>query len=125
VAEDFEVRQGRRIFVPIEIDADGFAALGQAALDPPATGAYLKLRAGVVAPDDAGKRHLWVSMPFGRFYMDENLAPEAERAVWSGPRGRRDASVSVRIRNGVGVVEELYIDDSPIHEWLAKNAENR
>ena len=63
-------------------------------------------------------------MPFGRFYMDEDLAPEAERAVWGGPRGRREASVSVRIRYGVGVIEELYIDDVPIHQWLAENAHN-
>ncbi len=54
--------------------------------------------------------------------MDEDLAPEAERAVWSGPRGEREASVTVRVRNGVGVIEDLYIDDVPIHRWLAENA---
>jgi hypothetical protein len=64
-------------------------------------------------------------MPFGRFYMDEDLAPEAERAVWSGPRGQREASVSVRVRNGVGVIEDLYIDGTPIHQWLAEHADSR
>ena len=63
-------------------------------------------------------------MPFNRYYMDEDLAPEAERAVWGGPRGRREASVTVRVRNGVGVLEELYIDEVPIHRWLADNAGN-
>lgn len=121
VADDFELRNGRHIFAPIEIDTDGYAVLGRAELEPPTTGPYLRLRAGVVAPDDEGKRHVWVSMPFGRFYMDEDLAPEAERAVWGGPRGQREASVSVRIRSGFGVVEELYIDDVPIHRWLAQN----
>ena len=121
VADDFEVRHGRHIFAPIEIDADGYAVLGRAELEPPTTGPYLRLLAGVVAPDDEGKLHVWVSMPFGRFYMDEDLAPEAERAVWGGPRGRREASVSVRIRSGFGVVEELYIDDVPIHRWLSQN----
>lgn len=124
VADDFELRRGKHVFVPIEVDADGYAVLGVAELDPPPRGAYLRLRAGVVAPDDEGNRHVWVSMPFGRFYMDEDLAPEAERAVWGGPRGRREASVSVRIRNGVGVIEELYIDDIAIHQWLAENADS-
>ena len=63
-------------------------------------------------------------MPFRRFYMDEDKAPKAERAVWGGRRGQRKASVSVRVRNGVGVIEELYIDDVPIHQWLAENADN-
>jgi hypothetical protein len=64
-------------------------------------------------------------MPFRRFYMDEDKAPEAERAVWGGRRGQREASVSVRIRRGVGVIEELYIDDLPINQWLAENSEDR
>jgi uncharacterized membrane-anchored protein len=125
VTDDFEVRRRRHVFVPIEIDDDGYATLGRASPDPPQAGAYLRLRAGHVALDDDGIRHVWVTMPFGRFYMDEDLAPEAERAVWGGPRGRREASVSVRIRNGVGVIEELYIDGVPIREWLAENADDR
>lgn len=125
VSDDFEVRHGKYVFVPIEIDSDGYAVLGRAKLEPPPRGAYLRLRAGVVSLDDEGRRHVWVSMPFGRFYMDEDLAPEAERAVWGGPQGRREASVNVRIRNGVGVIEELYIDDLPIHDWLAEHAEDR
>ena len=78
----------------------------------------------MVSPDEDGKRHVWVRMAFGRFYMDEDLAPEAERAVWGGPRGRHEASVSVWIRNGFGVIEELYIDDVPIHQWLDENADD-
>ena len=54
--------------------------------------------------------------------MDEDLAPEAERAVWSGRRGRREAFVRVRIRNGVGVIEELYVDGVPIHDWLEESS---
>jgi hypothetical protein len=123
VTDDFEIHHRKHIFVPIEVDADGYATLGWAKLDPPPAAAYLRLRAGGVAPDDDGKRHVWVSMPFGRFYMDERLAPKAGRAVWGGPRGRREASVSVRIRNGVGVIEELFIDGVPIHQWLAENTE--
>jgi len=57
--------------------------------------------------------------------MDEERAPEAERAVWAGRRGQREASISVRVRNGVGVIEELYIDDVPIHQWLVENAQDR
>ena len=125
LADGAEVRSSQHVFIPIEVDADGFASLGQADVDSPPERAYMQLRAGAVTPDEDGKIHVWVSMPFRRFYMDEDKAPDAERAVWSRRRGQRNASVSVRIRNGTGVIEELYIDDTPIHQWLADNAEER
>jgi uncharacterized membrane-anchored protein len=125
VADGAEIRPRKFVFVPVNVGADGFATLGRADVEPPADGAYLQLRAGVVTPDEDGNQQVWVSMPFRRFYMDEDKAPKAERAVWGGRRGQREASVSVRIRRGVGVIEELYIDDLPINQWLAENSEDR
>jgi uncharacterized membrane-anchored protein len=125
VAEGAAVRPRKHVFVPVTVDADGFATFAEADVVPPTAGAYLKLRAGVVTPDQEGRQQVWLSMPFRRFYMDEDKAPKAERAVWSRRRGQREASVSVRIRHGVGVIEELYIADTPIHQWLAENAEDR
>ncbi len=115
---------GRRlwVYVPLQRDGDGFATFGAATLARPTSEAYLRLKSGGVYPDEDGQRCAWVTIPFNRYYMDEDLAPEAERAVWNGRRGEREASVTVRVRNGVGVIEELYIDDTPIHQWLAENA---
>jgi len=124
-ADDLEVRSGKYVYVPLEVDADGYAALGQARADRPHGSSYLRLRAGVVSPDEEGNRWVWVTLPFRRYYMDEDRAPKAERAVWAGRRGQREASIGVRVRNGVGVIEELYIDDVPIHQWLAENAQDR
>ena len=116
-----ELRRRQWVFVPLEVDGDGLAFFGPAALEPPSSGAYLRLQSGGISPDEDGQRRVWVTMPFNRYYMDENLAPEAERAVWSSPRGRREAFVTVKVRRGVGVLQELYIDDVPIHQWLAEN----
>ncbi len=123
VPEDFDVRAGAMIFVAVEIDADGYAAFGEAGIEPPSDGSYLRLRSGPVTVDDDGTRRVWVTMPFQRFYMDEDVAPRAERAVWGGRGGRREAFVSVRIRGGIGVIEELYIDGTPINQWLAEHQE--
>jgi uncharacterized membrane-anchored protein len=117
-----ELGRRQRVFVPVERDSDGFAAFGPAALDRPASGAYLRLTSEGIYPDDDGIPRVWLSIPFSRYYMDEDLAPEAERAVWNGPRGERESSVTVRVRDGVGVIEDLYIDGIPIHQWLAENA---
>ena len=120
--DGLELRPNQWVFVPLQVDGDGLAGFGSATLTRPASGAYLRLRSGGVYPDEEGQRRAWVTMPFNRYYMDENLAPEAERAVWGGRRGQREAFVTVRIRNGVGVLEELYIGEVPIHRWLAENA---
>lgn len=124
-ADDLEVKPGKQVFLPLEKDGDGYAFLGLASAEKPTSGQYLRLRAGGIYPDEDGNRFVWVSMPFRRYYMDENRAPEAGRAVWSGRRGQREASVSVRVRGGVGVIDELYIDDVPIHQWLVENADDR
>jgi len=120
-ADGLELERRQWVCVPLLVDAEGLAAFGPATLEPPRSGAYLRLRSGGIYPDEDGQRRVWVTMPFNRYYMDENLAPEAERAVWSGRRGEREAFVTVRVRNGVGVLEELYIGDVPIHHWLADN----
>lgn len=61
-----------------------------------------------------------VEPPFSHFYMNEKLAPEAETA-YRGAAGAKDraASISVRVLDGMGVIEELYIDGKPIQEVLA------
>jgi len=123
--DDLDVKPGKQVYLRLENDGEGYAVLGQASAEKPMSGPYLRLRAGGIYPDEDGTRFVWVSMPFRRYYMDEDRAPAAERAVWGGRRGQREASVSVRVRNGVGVIEELYIDDVPIHQWLTDNANIR
>jgi len=120
--DGLELQRRQWVYVPLEVDDLGLAAFGPAALEPPTSGAYLRLQSGGIYPDEDGVRRVWVTMPFNRYYMDENLAPEAERAVWNRRRGQREAFVTVRVRRGVGVLEELYIDEVPIHQWLADNA---
>ena len=76
VADDLELRTKKRVFAPIEIDADGFAILGQADVDPPADGPYLRLRAGGIYPDEEGNRFVWVSMPFRSLLHGRGPRPE-------------------------------------------------
>jgi uncharacterized membrane-anchored protein len=54
-------------------------------------------------------------LPFDRYYMQETAAPKAEAAY---NQERRDAYVTLRIKNGVGVVSGLYIDDIRIEDYI-------
>lgn len=119
-ADAFEA--GRRVYAPIVVGDDGFATLGAPAAAAPASGDYLEVEVQWVNAGEIGLR-----LPFDRYYMDEHAAPEAERRYWeaSRPRGTTDAEdprkpafVTVRVRNGYAVLEELYIDGKPVRELL-------
>lgn len=55
--------------------------------------------------------------PFDRYYLEESIAPRAEQ-LYREANGRNDNShsayVLVKVKRGVGVLDELYIDGKPI-----------
>ena len=59
------------------------------------------------------------------FYMNEKLAPAAEKAVAQATRSSPDkpprCELEVMVYNGQVVGKELYIDNIPIEEFLAQN----
>ena len=58
-------------------------------------------------------------LPFDRYYMEEKLAPAAEAAYrQNSGREKRDAYVVVRIRSGRAVIEDLFICEKPILEYI-------
>ena len=55
--------------------------------------------------------------------MEEKLAPQAERAyIETTRRGAANTYVTVRIRSGSAVLEELFLDGKPIREALAEDS---
>ena len=73
---------------------------------------------GQLAPTPRARIH--VKLPFDRYYMEENMAPRAEQAYWDHSRNRalERMSVTVRILNGQGLIENLWIGDRTIGEYL-------
>lgn len=116
VAEGLPQLNGRKVYVPLLLDDEGFATFGDASLDAPAEGAYLRLRSGVDFTDENGDRRVSLALPFRRYYMTEELAREVDRSLWR--RGPRPAWVTVRVRAGVGVIDDLWVDGVPVRDWL-------
>lgn len=124
VAPSRDYERGERLYAPIAVDAEGYARLLPPLPAPPAQGDWLPV---VVQWRDAGNL-LRLRLPFDRYYMDERLAPEAERAYLAGnPRraagdgqNARPTYVSVRVRSGYAVLEELYIDGRLVRERLLR-----
>lgn len=119
------------VHVSLETGPDGFARVQQTFEEPPSGRDYLTATSdgrryepsslGTSTPRWAG---YGLHLPFDRYYMKETAAPQAEDAyrkaagVGSGKR----AWVLVRVRNGMGAVEGLYIDGVPIEDVVAARA---
>jgi uncharacterized membrane-anchored protein len=108
-------------YVALTTDAQGFAKFGLLTLEPPAAGDYLRVE------------YLWGNLtnahfrlPFDKFFMEETKAPQAEQAYWRHGNRRGEPTNStyalVRVKGGRGVIEDLYIKDQPIREFLALEA---
>jgi uncharacterized membrane-anchored protein len=113
VPEGSELRYGQNFYVTLTTAADGYAMLADASMTPPDRGSdYLRVRAGY-----ASSTEVTPELPFDRFYMGEKLAPAAEAAYRvHSQRDHGDAYVTVRVADGVGVIENLFIAGRPIDD---------
>ncbi len=108
-------------YVVVRPDDAGFAVVEDVVLQRPSSGDYFKAR--VYGGRD---QQVWMEYPFTRFYMEEDAAPRAEQAYRQGRRDNRaEAYITVRIHAGQAVIEDLFVDDIPIHEYLRQNPDSR
>ena len=60
-----------------------------------------------------------VVYPFDRFFINEELAADAEAALVNTTKSKRPAEIRVRVyRNGNFMIEELLLDGKPLREIL-------
>lgn len=118
VAAGEEIKKGDRVFVLLGKDEEGFARLESASKVKPAQGDYLQLKVRYLSGAS-----VQLVLPFDRYYAEETLAPEIEEAYRrNSRRENRNAFIAVRVRAGRGVIEELYIEDLPVREYLRRQA---
>ena len=116
-AKDTKFERGQKVFVALSEDTNGFAVLSHALRERPRDGAYIKTRAR-----SGSRGGVRVNLPFDRYYMNEKDAPAAEAAYRQQSRGtNRTAYVTVRVSRGFAVLEELYVDDVPIEEYIQQS----
>ena len=114
VPHGHDFARGQTVHAVLVEDAEGFATLAGLRRDRPDAEPYLTTRIQYV-----GGNQVHLRLPFDRFYMDENEAPAAEQAYrQNSARSNRNAYIQVRIEKGFGVIEDLYVDDAPIREYL-------
>ena len=108
---------GQKGYAVLGTDTNGFATVERLEREAPA--GVVAVPVHVSWPDlKQGELHLeWTGLD--RFYMTEEKAPAAEEAYRAhSRRTNQTCHVTVRIRGTCAVIENLYIDNQPILEWL-------
>jgi len=102
-------RRGDSAYAVLSEDADGFARVARLTPERPESGDYFRVKTGYSSKSN----HVSFSFSFDRFYMEERKATEAERVY---RENSRNTYAVVRVRDGVGVIEDLFVGDKPIRE---------
>ena len=108
------LRHGQRVYATVKVNPDGFAGFSNVADTPPSEGDYI----GVEFGSAQGKGTCIFRLPFDRFYLEEGMAPEAERLYNEHSRGTRDAWAMVRVKSGKAVIEDLYVGGKPVKDLI-------
>jgi uncharacterized membrane-anchored protein len=113
---------GTPVYVRLQTDAENFADFHELSMDPPESGDYLRVFFLYTDYENPGMAQF--RLPFDRFFMEESLASRAEEAYREFSNNSADSTVSahvlVRVKRGRGVIEDLYIRDIPIREFLTR-----
>lgn len=102
---------GQTAYAIIEKDQKGYAFISGVSDLRPEGNSYVKINVSYVH-----ENIVHFELPFKRYYMQEELAPKAEDAYRQN--AGTEATVSVRIKNGYGVIEQLYIGNQTIYDYL-------
>jgi uncharacterized membrane-anchored protein len=112
-------------YVALGTSADGFAQAAQIVEAAPQHGDYLRIEhvQSVWSRPDGGDQTArqtgyTLGFAFDRYYMNEKAAPAAEQQYAQAVQrdGQPSAWLTVRVLDGTGVIEGLFIDGVPIEE---------
>jgi uncharacterized membrane-anchored protein len=111
-------------YVTLQKDEAGFVQFGEMSGVPPVQGDYLRVEYLYTSGGSMTNAHF--RLPFDIFFVEETKAPRAEEAYRKHGNRRNQALdatyVIVRVKGGRGVIEDLYIKDKPILDFLAEEA---
>jgi len=104
---------GQKVYAVIEETPDGFARFGRVTLKKPEADTYVSCRV-----QSLRYNKVRLAFPFDRYYLEEKAQAEIEAACRRDPKmTTRPGYVTLRIRSGFAVLEDLYVDGKPVSEF--------
>jgi len=113
-----------RAYAELAEDTNGFTRVKRLSRERPAgPDAWVEVRVSCYVNPfarSAGGETARITWPFDRFYVQENVAPAAEKAYREHSRaGAQDAFVVVRVSDdGAAVIEDLWVGGKPLRDFL-------
>lgn len=113
LAKDTKLSEGQHGYVTLQSNADGLTFLHEVHAEPPMDGNYVRV---TYEFESEGKAHFrW---PFDRFYLNEALAPEADKWFAEAIRDAKGIIAEVRVHQGLAVLENLTFDGKSLRDIL-------
>lgn len=113
-AKAVKLQRGQHVYAVLTPGADGLTKVSSLDLTPPADGNFIRVKAGW----STGTDHYRIEWPFGRFYLNEKLAPEADKWFAENIRSTKGIIAEVRVLDGRAVLADLSLDGKPFREIL-------
>jgi uncharacterized membrane-anchored protein len=105
-----------KVFVTLKANAEGFAEVDQVFAIKPSGDDFMEARLSSKT----------IVLPFNKYWVTERDAPAAETAYRNlSRRGNQNAFVTVRVFRGDAGIEQLYLDNQPLGEYLRQNAQSK
>jgi GDYXXLXY motif protein len=103
------MESGQTVFVTLRTNSEGFADVDQVSATRPGGDDFIEALL-------AGKT---VALAFDKFWMTERDAPAADAAYREqSRRDKQNAFVTVRVLRGDAAIEQLFLDNQPLGEYL-------
>ncbi|MDZ4402299.1 GDYXXLXY domain-containing protein [Prosthecobacter sp.] len=113
VPAGLKLESGTHVYATLTTGADGLATITNLSLTPPTSGDYIRLKSGYVYSEKTS-----IEWPFERFYINEKLAPEADKWFAENIRSTQGIIAEVRVLNGRAVLADLSLDGRSFREIL-------
>lgn len=119
VPEGMAVRPGVEAYALVQEDGDGMSHFTELRQEPPADQPYIKVKVRRILKD--GRADL--KTPLDRFYLNERLAPAAEKAYARALRqDKREAWAVVRLWRGMAVLEDVMVEGTHLLQFAREAA---
>lgn len=112
-AKDSKLFEGQHAYAVLQTGADGQTTIQELRAEPPAAGDYVRVTFNYESEDKG-----FFTWPFDRFYLNEELAPEADKWFAETIRDAKGILAEVRVHQGTAVLENLSFDGKSIRDIL-------
>ncbi|MFK7904221.1 MAG: GDYXXLXY domain-containing protein [Chitinophagales bacterium] len=111
---------GATVYLEVNADVNGFAEITKVHPSAPNMTNYISTNINFIDSNT-----IYYNLPFDRYYLNEEYALAAEKAYNDMVRLQNPtdtlnvaAYVDVRVKSGSAIIEELYLQNQPIMEYL-------